>query len=132
MKALILFVGLFVAFTANAADRKVGNVIVVERDIDNVYANCLQEMDKNKKDPSYFFSCAIKITKHSGEVLLNKGPGFRLRNDNCKVDSEFGNGKMIIMFATAKDLSTLEESKACLREAVNQNPDMVATVQTVE
>lgn len=134
MKSLILIAGIFLTLTAQAADRKLGNVIVIERDIENVYSSCLSNIKSVDTDkPQTFFFCTLQLTKHDGEVLLNKGGGFRHLTDTCQVATEFGAGKMLIYFGGPKDEKTsFEDSKKCLKEATDLNQDLVAILQTVE
>lgn len=130
MKSVIALVALMGAFSAHAADRKIGNVIMIERDIENVYDRCVTSM-KQESEGKYNF-CTIQITKSPAEVLLNKGGGLRYNTTTCSVESEFGNGKMLISFrALNKDAST-EDAKRCLQNALKGNEDMIATIQTIE
>ena len=131
MKSVIALVALMGSFSAHAADRKIGNVIMIERDIENVYDRCIASMSQSSEGGKYNF-CAIQITKSPAEVLLNKGGGLRYNNTACSVESDFGNGKMLISFrAVGKDVSN-EDAKRCLQNALKGNEDMIATIQTIE
>lgn len=134
MKSLILIAGVLLTLTAQAADRKLGNVIVVERDIQNVYTECLKNVkaEQTEKEQTFFF-CAFPIAKHDGEVLLNKGGGFRYTTTDCQVATEFGAGKMLVYFSGPKDQKvSFEVAKRCLKQGTDANQDIVAILQTVE
>lgn len=131
MKTVIALIALMGAFSAHAADRKIGNVIMIERDIDNVYDRCISSLDQNLTKTNYNF-CAIQITKSPAEVLLNKGGGIRYNTSTCTVESDFGNGKMLISFKALGKDAGLDEAKRCLQNALRGNDDMIATIQTVE
>ncbi|MFS4460213.1 hypothetical protein [Bdellovibrio sp. HCB2-146] len=131
MKTVIALIALMGAFSAHAADRKIGNVIMIERDIENVYDRCVASLNPETKAGEYIF-CPIQITKNAGEVLLNKGGGLRYKTPTCSVESDFGNGKMLITYRALSKDATLEDAKRCLQNALKGNEDMIATIQTIE
>ncbi len=140
-----ILVTLTSALSVHAADRKLGNLILVERDIENIYTDCMKTIStstkalknkKQKEDPKqeiqkYFF-CTIQVTQHPAEVMVNKGIAFFNRSKECQVESLFGNGKLLISFSTEKKDATPEDAKRCLRNTINANPDVIATIQTIE
>jgi|GEM_PF-1425607 hypothetical protein len=131
MKLAFVFLSLLIGFSASAADRKIGNVIVVERDIENVFSRCMEDL--NRKPPkAQWLTCFLVVTKNQGEILLNKGGAFRLTNPRCEVDSEFGGTGLMINFQAKGANATREDSINCLRTALQQNQEIIATVQTIE
>lgn len=131
MKAIILLASLLGAISVHAADKKIGNVIMIERDVDNVYDRCIAGLDDENRDKRDQF-CAIQITKSPMEVLMNRNGGIRYKTPNCVVDSDFGNGKMLISFRSLDKDAKLPDAKRCLQNALNENSDIIATIQTVE
>lgn len=131
MKAIILLASLLGAISVHAADRKVGNVIMIERDVENVYDRCIAYLKDEEANNRQQF-CALQITSNPAEVMLNRNGGIRYRTPNCSVDSDFGNGKMLISFQALGKDAKLADAKRCLQNAVNENSDIVATIQTVE
>jgi hypothetical protein len=134
MKLAFAFLSLMISFSAFAADRKIGNVIVVERDVDNIYDRCMEDL--NRKPASVTqkanLACFVVVTNNPGEVLMNKGGAFKSTNPKCYVDTEFGGSGMLIDFSSKELNATAAEAKRCLREALNANPDIIATIQTIE
>ena len=131
MKAIILLASLLGAISVHAADKKVGNMIMIERDVDNVYDRCVATLKDEDRDKKLQF-CYLQITKSPVEVMLNREGGIRYKTPNCKVDSDFGNGKMLIFFEALSKDAKLADAKRCLQNAVNENSDIVVTIQTVE
>lgn len=131
MKAIVLLASLLGAISVHAADRKIGNVIMIERDVENIYDRCvagLKDEDREKTDQF----CAIQITQSPMEVMMNRTGGMRYKTPNCVVDSDFGNGKILISFRALGKDAKLADAKRCLQNAVNENSDVIATIQTVE
>jgi hypothetical protein len=131
MKALVLLASLLGAISVHAADKKIGNVIMIERDVENVYTRCIADLKDQDREKEQQF-CALQITTSPFEVMMNRNGGIRYRTPNCQVDSDFGNGKMLVSFQALGKDATLADSKRCLQNAVNENSDIVATIQTVE
>lgn len=133
MKLAFLFLSLVLGFSASAADRKIGNVIVVERDIENIFDRCMDEVNKKPAATGApYLSCYLMIINNPGEILLNKGPAFRLSNLKCEVDSEFGGGGLLINFNAKEKGATKADATRCLRDALTKNNDIIATIQTIE
>lgn len=131
MKAIILLASLLGAISVHAADKKIGNVIMIERDVENVYDRCIANLKEEDRAKQNQF-CALQITTSPFEVMMNRNGGIRYRTPNCSVDSDFGNGKMLISFQALGKDATLADAKRCLQNAVNENSDIIATIQTVE
>lgn len=131
MKALVLLASLLGAISVHAADKKVGTMIMVERDVDNVYDRCIAALKPEDGNKASQF-CVVQITTNPYEVMLNRTGGIRYRSPNCSVDSDFGNGKMLVSFQALGKGATLADAKRCLQNAANENSDIVVTIQTVE
>jgi len=133
MRLAFLFLSLLIGFSASAADRKIGNVIVVERDLENIFDRCMDEVNKKPAIAGApFLSCHLMIINNPGEILINKGPAFRLSNAKCQVDSEFGGGGILIDFSSKEKGATKADATRCLRDALAKNDDIIATIQTIE
>ncbi|WII73592.1 hypothetical protein QJS83_06865 [Bdellovibrio sp. 22V] len=133
MKMFFVLASMFVAFSANAADRKVGNVIAVEREVPEIYDTCLSNMgDQDTTKPRSFYSCAIKYTT-AGEIPVSQGRVLRLKTDKCDVHGEAFNGVILITFANiSKDTATFEPSRSCLKNALTGKDYVKAIVYTLE
>lgn len=131
MKVILIFAALFVTFTAQASDRKVGNVIAVEREIPDLYNSCLKNMQDSTDKPQSFFSCAIKYTT-DGEMPVSKGRLLKLMDERCQVIGEAISGNLVITFAGKKAPSTFETSRACLEKALSDKDFAKVIVYTLE
>ena len=131
MKMFFAIASLFVAFSAHAADRKVGNVIAVEREISDLYNTCLKAVEGPTDKPQSFFSCAIKYVK-DGEIPVSKGRLLKLMDERCQVHGEAVNGVVFITFSGAKAPSTFDASRACLERALSQKDFAKVIVYTLE
>lgn len=132
MKIVILMLGLCLGALAHGADRKVGNVIVVERAITNIYSSCIAEVLGDTTKPAAFFSCVIPVTQQSYEVLLSKDRFYHHSAEKCSVDSEFAGGKMLITFGGSREPISFEAAKVCLANVVAQEKEPAVFIQTVE
>lgn len=132
MKLFFVAASLLLAFTAQASDRKIGNVIAVEREIKDVYSTCLKNVTGDTTGSKFFFSCAIKYVT-PGEIPVTKGRAFRLHDEHCSVNADFANsGVLFVTFSSAKDTSTYETSKACLQQALTNIASVKTLVYTLE
>ncbi len=131
MKFFFAIASLLVAFSAQAADRKVGNVVAVEREISDLYNTCLKEIQDLTDRPQNFFSCAIKYTT-DGELPVSRGRVLRLKDERCQVVGETINGVLMITFSGAKTPSTFEASRACLAKALSEKDFIKVIVYTLE
>lgn len=130
MKFLVLLLGLCLGFTVQASDRKVGNVVVVERTVSDVYDSCMKEIRGDVTKPSSYFTCVITLTQQPYEVLLTKGY-INHTSEKCNVEAEFAVGKMLINFGT-KQAGSFEDAKVCLTEALAKQPVTKVLIQTLE
>ena len=130
MRILIALLGLCLGLTAQAADRKIGNVIIVERTLSNVYDNCLANVRSDTGKPSQFYMCVVGVTTQPYETMLNKG-WIRHKTDRCNVESEFVSGKIMITFGDSTT-GTFADGKVCLAGAVGELSLTKALIQTLE
>ncbi|MEK2644280.1 hypothetical protein [Bdellovibrio sp. BCCA] len=130
MKLFFVLATMLMAFTVHAADRKVGNVIAVEREITDLYNTCLGKVEDTTK-PKSFFSCGIKYTT-DGELPVSKGRVIKLIDDKCSVVGETMNGVLLITFSGAQNPSTFEASRACLEKAVMPKDSVKVVLYTLE
>lgn len=131
MKLYFILVSLLFVASAHASDRKVGNVIAVEREVSDIYSTCLKNGPENTTKPQSFFSCAIKYTT-DGELPVSKGRVIKLVDDKCSVVGETANGTLLITFAAAKSPSTFEASRSCLERALSTKDYVKVIVYTLE
>lgn len=131
MKWFFAIAALFVALSSHAADRKVGNVIAVEREIPDLYNTCLKNLQGPTDKPQSFFSCAFKYIT-DGEIPVSKGRVLKLMNERCQVVGESTNGFIMITFAGAKSPSTFEASRACLERALSEKDFVKVIVYTLD
>lgn len=132
MKSLLLITSLFISFSAHAVDRKLGQVIAVERELTDVYDTCLKTVSGDVSKPSSFFSCTVKFAT-APEMPISKGNIFRLIDQNCSVTGEAINGTLLITFSGAKSNSTFEASRLCLENTLAANKNSVKLhIYTIE
>ncbi|UOE99835.1 hypothetical protein [Bdellovibrio reynosensis] len=132
MKLFFVVASLLLAFSAQANDRKVGNVIAVERTISNVYNSCISTIDEaDTVKPKTFFSCAIKFTQ-DGELPVTKGRVLNLRDNRCLVEGESVNGMLFITFSAAKGLTPFEVAKGCLQKSLGSRDSVKVVLYTLE
>lgn len=133
MKLFIAILATLVAFSAKAADRKLGNVILVEREIPNPYDLCVKNViDKTDKKQQMFY-CVIKYTKANMETPVNsKIAVINQNSEGCVVRGEVGNGNMMIGFGPNKAEVDFETAKTCLAKGLAAHGAVVVNVMTVE
>lgn len=131
MKLFFAIASLLVAFSAQASDRKVGNIIAVEREISDLYNTCLKNVSGATDKPQSFFSCAIKFTT-DGELPVTKGRVLKLMDERCQVVGEAMNGVVLITFSGTKSPSTFETSRACLERSLSAKDFVKVIVYTLE
>ncbi len=132
MKLIFALVATLIAFSAQANDRKVGNVIAVERQVTGLYENCLSNIASDvTKEQSVFF-CTINYMKSPLEVPVSKGGMIRFRDDRCQVDADAGNGVLMISFGRLKGTSDFATAKTCLQRALQNANSVNVLVYTME
>ncbi len=132
MKLFIALLATLVAFSAKAADRKLGNVILVEREIPSAFDLCVKNMiDKtDKKQPMFY--CVIKYTKANMEMPIGKNSPVTYTDDTCIVRSEVGNGNLMIGFGPNKEPVDFDTARACLQKGLTAHGRVLVNVMTVE
>lgn len=131
MKSVIFVLAMMVGLTVHAGDRKIGNVIAVEREISDIYTTCLKKTDADTSKPQTFFSCGFKYIV-DGEIAVNSGRVVKLIDDKCSVIGEAINGTLIITYASAQKPSTFEASRMCLERALTAKDSLKMMVYTIE
>lgn len=131
MKVLFVLASLCIAVSAQAADKKLGNVIAIERELPNLSEACIKNVISDITKPSSFFSCAVKFTA-GAETPVSKGTIFKMVDNNCSVVGEAINGTLLVTFAGAKNSSTFEASRACLETALADKEPVKVFLYTVE
>ena len=122
---------LMVAFSTQAADKKLGHVIAVEREINNLYQTCLNSVNQDAEKTASFFSCSIRTLKDNELSLTSRG-FIRENNEKCQTNADVKNGNILITFGLTKGSSTLNEAKDCLAQALLKNDSLKLSVFTVE
>jgi hypothetical protein len=118
--ALTLALALTSVTTAHASDRKIGNVIAVERTIDDVYQSCVEQM-KDANDDLVFASCKFDAKKSNADFSQGNQRVLTLWKDGCEVEGSVMNGVVLVTFQATGANATLKDSKACLRKAIDGN-----------
>lgn len=122
MKTIFTVLTLALAFTAvstaHAADRKIGNVIAVERTINDVYQTCVDQLKDHKGDTA-FASCKFDAKKTNADFSQGSQRVLTLMKDGCQVEGTAQNGVVLVIFEATAPKSTLDDSKACLRKAID-------------
>lgn len=132
MKLFIAVAATLIAFTAQANDRKLGNVIAVERQITNIYDKCLSKVSSDTTKDSSFFICSFNFLKSSTETQIAKKIVVNYITNDCRVDAEAVNGFMFMTFGKAKGSSNFATAKNCLAQAVDNNTAVNVNVYTIE
>jgi len=119
--AITLALALISVSTAQASDKKIGNVIAVERTIENVYQTCIDEMKQNKETPT-FASCIIDIKNTKVDFVQISQRVLTLADGGCEVEGTAQAGVILVSFQARGAKATVADSKACLRKAINASP----------
>lgn len=129
MKALVL---LSILFSLQAhADKKIGNVIAVEREISDVYNRCLRNMTTATSEPRSLFSCTIKYAR-DGEWPVSRGRVLKMVDAQCSVTADHANGSLVLTFTGAKNPSTFESAKNCLQKSLTEADTLSVILYTLE
>ncbi|MGE5084946.1 MAG: hypothetical protein ACM3MG_01500 [Bacillota bacterium] len=131
MKLIFALVATLIAFSAHATDRKIGNVIAVEREISDVYNRCVEATSKMDGERSTFF-CAIKYTKSPVEMALPGRAPLMYEDGSCVVSSELGNGNILFTFGKKSGSSDFAGAKECLAKAIASKGTIKTLVYTIE
>lgn len=131
MRQFAMFVILLITIQAQAGDKKLGNLIAVERPVENIVDRCTQKLqDTGKKTASFY--CTLNLSNSPTETLITKGGLIRYRTQSCRVDADLGNNNLMIAFGTTKNESSLDEALLCLKNAVQSNDNLSVIFYTLE
>jgi hypothetical protein len=136
MKWILSALSMVLAFNVYAADKKVGNVIAVERTLENVFATCIDEVQKDKTfDPNaQYFGCGMDAISGNESVPGNQRL-LRVRTETCTVDADIVGTRAVIMFNGMEKKANFASARACLETALrgaNNGSTLKFTVFTVE
>ncbi|QDK36683.1 hypothetical protein [Bdellovibrio sp. NC01] len=132
MKLIFALAATLIAFSAHAEDRKIGNVIAVERQVPNMYDTCVKNVTGDTSKEQSFYFCAINFLKSPLETSSSKGGVIRYKEANCRVDGEVANGVLLITFGRESGNTDYATAKGCLQRALNQPNNMSFVVYTIE
>lgn len=122
MKKLILVFALASCFTltvnAQGTDRKIGNLIAVERTIDNVYQTCIDQFTTPTSD-SDFYSCKFEAKKTAIDFAPSTKRLLTLSSPACSLEGFLQNSVILVIIEVKSAKSKLATAKACLQEALN-------------
>lgn len=116
---------------ANGGVKKLGNVIAVEKELTNVYADCMKYFTETPKNPSQEFYCVVPVAQKAADVVVSQGHAFHYKTDKCQVDGEMAPRNVLISFGSPKAAISFEVASSCLSEALASTP-MIATMHVVE
>jgi len=121
MKVLVTLATLLFAFSVHAADRKVGNVIAIERDVTNIYDSCMSTVtpDPTTTKSSDTYSCFVKSPMNPNDTPLTRAHFLKNVGSDCDVEGDIENGSLLITFNTSADTSSYADSQACLKRALD-------------
>lgn len=124
--ALTLALALTAISTAQAADKKIGNVIAVERTIDDVYNTCIDQLKDNPPvSGTNLLSCSFDAKKTSGDFTADGVRGYNVlmtyNKENCQVEASLKNGLIFVMFQATGAKATQDDSKACLKKGLDNS-----------
>lgn len=108
--------------TAFASDRKIGNVIAVERTLNNVYQSCIAQI-KDSADKSSFQACAFNPKSGPSDSAPGKQSLLHFNNKVCTVEAQLQNNVIFVTYQSLNPKATLEHTKACLRDALDSSPN---------
>lgn len=118
--ALTLALAFTAVTTAHAADKKLGNVIAVERTIDDVYQTCIGNM-KQTQDESTFQVCSISAKKTNADFLNAYQRLLSFSKEGCEVEGSAQGNVVMFTFQANGPKATKDDAKTCLRKALDAN-----------
>lgn len=116
--ALTLALALSAVSTAQASDRKIGNIVAVERTINDIYETCVDQI-KDTNTSGEFVSCKIDVKKTNADYTQGTQRPLFLYKDGCEVEGYIQNGIALITFSATADKATVADAKVCLRKAID-------------
>lgn len=130
MKWLVTALTLFLALNVHAADRKLGNVVAVEREITNIYQTCMNQLDP--KDQGPYYTCKISAVQNDKELALSNKNILFLNDPTCVVEGGLQNSSIFIMYNSADLKADPAISKNCLRKSLGSSDSLKMIVYTLE
>ena len=130
--ALICSLGFVVS--AQAADRKLGNVIAVERTLENIYQGCIDQV-KPEDSPMALYSCSFDPKTNTADFAAGRTNLLNMNKDGCMVEGVLQNSVVHIMFQGRSAKANFADAKACLRKAIDASPNKDSfkyTIFTIE
>jgi hypothetical protein len=120
MKWTLALGALFLSLSVHAADKKIGNMIAVEREMTDIYENCVGQL-KDKPAEENFYSCSFSLAKNNTEFSTTKMRVFGTSSvqKSCSVEGYAEAGQLIITFYSNVDKAGIAEAKNCLKRALN-------------
>lgn len=120
----VLAMAFTMTLNAQAADRKIGNMIAVERSIDNVFQTCVAQLDTNDNE-SELYSCKYDIAKTALDFTAGSQTLLNVSDENCSVEASVQKAKILVLFSAQTGKRDQAAAKACLQKALNgsQNKD---------
>jgi len=121
MKWVLSSAALLLAFNVHAADKKLGNVIAVQRTIDKVYDSCMEQVSKDKNntpDQRYFF-CTFPATNSDLESVPGSQHLLFSNDAHCTVDVSVQGAKVLVTFNGNDAKADLAVAKSCLQASLN-------------
>lgn len=119
--ALALVLG-FTSSPSQASDRKIGSLVAVERTINSVYQNCVEQIP-DEESSSSLYSCKFDTRLKNVDFTPGTARLLTLNTSQCFVEGTLQNSLILIMFSSkTKNTDSLTASKACLRQALESSP----------
>lgn len=109
-------------FTAQAADRKLGNMIAVERTIPHIYQSCVDQAT-SEKNPINLYSCKFEATNNKMELAPGTHRFLTLDTEDCTVEATLKNSIILVMFRSQSSGGSFSSAKSCLRQAIDSSTD---------
>ena len=111
----VIFAAMNAWATISIKDTKIGPVFAVQREISNLYDNCLAHIIGDVDKPMFAFSCKIDFSwDPATEVVMSPNPTARFSEETCLVEANFNKERMVMVFGNPKAPLTFDEAKLCL------------------
>ncbi len=118
ISAFLLTMSFITAVDVQAADKKIGNLIAVERSIDNIYNTCADQFTAPTTDSS-FFSCKFDAKKNSADITPAAQRLLSLSTPTCEVDGYVQNSVVLVLIQIKSTHVNQASAKACLQQALD-------------
>jgi hypothetical protein len=101
-----------------AADRVIGPVQAIERDMDNVFQSCVDQVKDPNQQQSIFF-CSFPLAKTKTEFTTGRQFMLQYGKDGCSVEAVVENTFLTIMFGLSQGSSSFATAKNCFSKALD-------------